>query len=195
MSVLDKIVAAVTPPHSEEERAEARRQARACAQPGDWLSTILGHHERIEAAFRDLKATTAPAERQAAQKKLATLLNGHSMAEEVTVYPALADEAGMMDADTAYLQQVAAKMQMASLEKLDPFSEDYNDRLKHLEGAVLTHVYEEEKHWFPRLQERASAEQRARVTKRYKEEFDRYMDGQAGGSQASVNGSAGTALP
>ena len=175
MSVLDKIVAAVTPPHSDEQRAEARLKARACAEPGDWLSAILDHHERIEAAFKTLKATTDPAAREAAQRKLATLLNGHSMAEEATVYPALADEGGMIDADMAYLQQMAAKMQMAALEKLDPFSQDYTDKLGHLEGAVQTHVYEEENHWFPRLQARASPEQRARVTKRYTEEFDRYM--------------------
>lgn len=41
MSVIDKIVAAVTPPESEEARADARLKANAAARPGDWLSQVL----------------------------------------------------------------------------------------------------------------------------------------------------------
>jgi hypothetical protein len=53
MSVLDRIVAAVTPPESAEDRANARQKARAAAAPGDWLDQILQHHEQIEAAFTE----------------------------------------------------------------------------------------------------------------------------------------------
>jgi hemerythrin superfamily protein len=175
MTVLDKIVAAVTPPESEEKRAQARAKARSIARPGDWFSVILDHHERIESAFADVRAAAEPEARRQALKKLATVLNGHSMAEEVTVYPALADAGGLMDADAAYIQQVAAKTQAAALEKLDPSSEDFLDKLGHLEGAVLHHVYEEEDHWYPKLAEKASMEEQSRVTLRYKEEFERYM--------------------
>ena len=35
MSVIDKVLVAVTPPVSEEKRAEATRTARAAAEPGD----------------------------------------------------------------------------------------------------------------------------------------------------------------
>jgi hemerythrin superfamily protein len=175
MTVLDKIVAAVTPPESQEKRAQARAKARSIAKPGDWFSLILDHHERIEAAFADVRAAAEPAAREAALKKLAMVLNGHSMAEEVTVYPALADAGGLMDADAAYIQQVAAKMQAAALEKLDPSSADFLDKLGHLEGAVQHHVFEEEDHWYPKLAEKASADEQARVTLRYKEEFDRYI--------------------
>ena len=51
MSFFDKIVAAVTPPESAEDRAEARRIARREAVAGDWLEQILNHHEQIEQAF------------------------------------------------------------------------------------------------------------------------------------------------
>ena len=47
MSIIDKVVAAVTPPESEEARAKARAKAEAAARPGDWLSQILDHHRPV----------------------------------------------------------------------------------------------------------------------------------------------------
>lgn len=49
MSILDRAIAAITPPESDEARAEARAKAQAMAKPGDWLSQILDHHRGIEA--------------------------------------------------------------------------------------------------------------------------------------------------
>ncbi len=181
MSAIDKAIAAVTPPVSPEKRAQAHAKARAAATPGDWLSLILDHHEMIERAFAEVKgAATAQARRQA-QKTLGTLLTGHSMAEEAVVYPALAHAGHMVSADMAYVEQVAAKMQMAALERLDPLSQDYLDKLGHLEGAVLTHVFEEENMRFIQLHEQAPAADQQMVTARYQEEFERYMGADSGG--------------
>ena len=55
MSILDKAIAAVTPPVSDEKRAEAHAKARAAAEPGDWLSQVLDHHEQIDQAFAETK--------------------------------------------------------------------------------------------------------------------------------------------
>jgi hypothetical protein len=175
MSLLDKAIAAVTPPVSPEKRAEARAQARAAAQPGDWLSQILDHHEGIEAAFAAVKAAGDIDARRAAQKKLGVLLTGHSIAEEAVIYPALAHAGKTMHATMAYTQQAAAKMQMAALEHLDPLSEDYLDKLGHLEGAVATHVYEEESDWFLDLKQNAPAPDQQAATQRYAEEYGRYI--------------------
>jgi len=177
MSIIDKAIAAITPPVSDEKRQEARAKARAAAQPGDWLSQILDHHEGIEQAFAETKAATTSSERRAAQKRLGVLLNGHAMAEEAVIYPALADDGKLGFANTAYTEQAAAKMQLAALETLDPLSEDYLDKLGHLEGAVATHVYQEESEWFQYLKEFAPAEAQARATERYREEYSRYIDG------------------
>ena len=38
MSIIDEVVAAVTPPESEESRREARAKALAAAGDGDWLA-------------------------------------------------------------------------------------------------------------------------------------------------------------
>ena len=177
MSILDKAIAAVTPPVSEEKRAEAHTKARAAAEPGDWLSMILDHHEQIDAAFERVKTAASADSRRKAQKQLGILLTGHSMAEEAVIYPALAQAGKQGHANTAYTEQVAAKQQLAALEVMDPMSEDYLDKLGHLEGAVRTHIYQEESDWFVDLKQDAPAQVQARVTARFAEEYGRYIEG------------------
>ena len=175
MSIIDKIVAAVTPPETEEARREARERAMAAAGPGDWLSMVLEHHQDIEAAFTAVKdATTAPAQ-MAAQKALATLLTGHSVAEEAALYPALSVSGETGHATMAYTEQSAAKLQMGLLERLEPLSQDYMDKLEHIRGAVAHHVYEEEGTWFLDIKQKLPPEEQQRLTTRYQEEFSRYV--------------------
>ena len=177
MSIIDKAIAAVTPPVSDEKRQEAHKKARAAADPGDWLSQILDHHEGIDQAFAAVKSATSADSRRTALKRLGVLLNGHAMAEEAVIYPALAQAGKQGHANTAYTEQAAAKMQMAALEHLDPMSQDYLDKLGHLEGAVATHVYQEESDWFLDLKKNASPADQERATVRYAEEYGRYMSG------------------
>lgn len=174
MSILDKAIAAVTPPESEEARAKARQQAEAAATPGGWLAQILDHHREIEACFAAVKAATTPDARRSAQKKLGVILTGHSIAEEAAIYPALAADKQVGHAELAYQEQAAAKMEMGLLERLDPMSEDYLDKLEHIRGAVAHHVYSEEGTWFLELSHDIDAAEQARITERYAEEFERY---------------------
>ncbi|SFK57065.1 Hemerythrin HHE cation binding domain-containing protein [Sphingomonas sp. NFR04] len=174
MSILDQAIAAITPPESEQDRREATAKAEALARPGDWLSQILGHHREIEAQFERLR-TAAPSERMAEQKRLGLLLTAHSIAEEVSVYPALAADHQVGHAELAYQEQSAAKMEMGLLERLDPSSQDYHDKLEHIRGAVLHHIYSEEGTWYPKLIESAGPADQDRATSRYAEEYARYM--------------------
>jgi hemerythrin superfamily protein len=175
MSILDKMIAAVTPPESEEARAEARQKAMSAAKPGNWLSQILDHHREIEARFADLRAATTADARRVAQQELALILTGHSIAEESAIYPALAADKQVGHAELAYQEQSAAKMEMGLLERLDPMSQDYLDKVGHIEGAVAHHIYSEEGDWFAELAESANAAEQDRMTRRYREEFDRYV--------------------
>jgi hypothetical protein len=175
MSILDKVVAAVTPPESEEARKEARAKALAAATPGDWLSMVLEHHQQIEQAFAEVKSAANPAARLAAHKTLAVILTGHSNAEESVLYPALAGADEKSHATMAYAEQAAAKTQMGLLEKLPPMSQDYLDKLEHIRGAVAHHVYEEEGTWFIELKEKVPTADQTRLSQRYAEEFDRYV--------------------
>lgn len=89
MSIIDKVVAAVTPPMSEEARLKARAKAGVSAGKDDCLSMVINHHEQTETAFAAVKDAFDPASRVSTLKVLATLLTGHSLAGEGNLYPAL----------------------------------------------------------------------------------------------------------
>lgn len=175
MGVLDKVVAAVTPEASDKDKAEARGEARALSQHGDWLSMVLDHHEAIESAFAAVKAASSAESRRAAQEELATLLTAHSIAEEAVLYPAMALTDQKSHATEAYAEQSAAKVQTAALDDLKPMSQDYLDKLEHLRAAVSHHVYEEEHAWFPALWKESDSTKRATLTSLYERQFSRYM--------------------
>jgi hypothetical protein len=172
MSVIDKALAAVTPQPSEEKRAEATQKARDMASPSDWLSLALDHHDLIREAFAEGRRVRSAADRRAAMEKLALVLNGHSLAEEIVLYPAMAQSGHKAQAGVAYTEQTTAKLQMAELENIAPSSQAWLDKWGHIEGAVLTHMFEEENGWFIHLKKKG--EDQTRLTARYKEEFERY---------------------
>jgi hypothetical protein len=175
MSIVDKVLGAITPPESPEARAKATDKARGAAAPGDWLSMALDHHGQIRAAFERAQAAASAEDRIAAFKALATVLNGHALAEEVVLYPALAKNGEKAHASLAYTEQTTAKMQMAELERIDPADAAWHDKLEHIQGAVLHHMFEEEGTWF--LELKAKAPDQAFLTRRYAEEYGRYVLG------------------
>lgn len=178
MSVLDRIVAAVTPPESEEDRVRARQDARAAATSGDWLDQILSHHEQIEAAFARAEAASGVEARRTALAELGALLTGHSSAEEAVIYPQLSHDHKTHMA-MAYEEQQAAKVELALLEAIDPQSEDWDEKLGHVKGAVAHHVYEEESDRFLHLKRELPLLAQERMTARYREEINRYDGGLA----------------
>ena len=177
MSIIDKVVAAVTPTETEEQRLDARVKARAAAMDGDWLSLVLLHHQQIESAFEAVKAATDSSARVMAQKRLALVFTGHAIAEEAVLYPALvkANEEG--HSSKAYTEQSEAKVQMSLLEDLQPMSPEYLEKLEHIREAVAHHVYEEEGHWFLELRTKLPPADQVKLTFRYQEEYSRYTQG------------------
>jgi hypothetical protein len=185
MSFFDKIVAALTPPESDETRLAARAHARTIATPGDWLTQVLDHHDRIEQAFEQARSATSAEAQRNAQQELALILTGHSMAEEAVLYPALMNGGEKAHAGLAYEEQAAAKVQMALLEKLEPMTQEYRDKLEHIRGAVTHHMYQEESSWFLELSDQIPPAEQMKLAQRYREEIQRYM----GGSATSAPGS------
>jgi hypothetical protein len=155
MFIIDRVMTAIMPTETEEERAQARFHARAAASPGDWLGMVLEHHAQIEMAFVAGIAAGHAAERRAAEKKLALLLTEHATAEEAVLYPALARIGEQGHATSAFAEQAATKTQMAYLETIQPITKDYLDELEHIRTAVAHHIYEEESTWFLELKEKA----------------------------------------
>jgi hypothetical protein len=178
MSWLDKIGSTIFPLASDEKRAQARRTAEGLARSNQWLAQILAHHKAIEQCFEDALSATDIDSRRHAVKELARLNTGHSIAEEVTVYPALIENKGMIggkvQATLAYEEQQMTKIQQAMLEMLDPMSEEWRTKLEHIKSAVQQHVYEEEESRFPELAQALSPGESARLSRRYAEEFERY---------------------
>ena len=151
MSILDKVVAAVVPEPTAEERAECRRKARALSGGSGWLAQVLDHHEQVDAAFQAVRDAADAASRRTAQRRLTTLLTGHSLAEEAVLYPAMAITGHKAHSSEAFVEQSGAKVQVAWLDELEPMSKDYLDKLDHLQSAVTMHVHREESDWFPEL--------------------------------------------
>lgn len=175
MSVVDKILNAVTPEESSEDMAGVRSAARSLSSPGDWLSQILDHHIDLENAFAAAKAATGRDMRLAAQRTLAVILVGHATAEESVIYPAmsLAGESG--HASTGYDEQATVKIEMAKLEALDPDSPRHQEQLENIRASVAHHMYEEEGTWFPFLKKNATPATQSKLSQRYEEEFQRYV--------------------
>jgi hemerythrin superfamily protein len=142
------------------------------ADPGDWLSGALDHHEQIRAAFDAARRAPPGGARVAAMKGLAVVLNGHSLAEEVVLYPALSAIDAADHAEAAYAEQAEAKIEMAALERLSPQSPDWAAQLATIQAAVLAHMEEEETTWF--LEIKDGYRDQAKLTARYREEFERY---------------------
>ncbi|GAA0541355.1 hypothetical protein FHS83_000128 [Rhizomicrobium palustre] len=174
MLIVDKFIAAVTPMESEKDRADARAKAFAAAEPGDWLSLVLNHHLELEDALAAIEELSTPGERRDAFKEFSIFLVGHAIAEEGVIYPALAAHSEAGHANMAYSEQAAVKIEMAVLEQLDPLSEEFEDKLEAVKGALLHHMYEEESDWFLALKKNATPADQELMTNRYAEEFDRY---------------------
>ncbi|MBX9880903.1 MAG: hemerythrin domain-containing protein [Sphingomonas sp.] len=191
MSVVDKVIGALTPPETEEQRMQAHDKARAACSPGDWLSMALDHHEQIYAAFEAVKQAGSPDEARTAQKQLMALFTGHGTAEETVLYPSLAKDGQKGHATQAYTEQATAKMQFAELERLAPLSQEYMEKLGHIEGAVKHHIYEEESIWFLDMKESAPADLQQLATARFREEYERYMNG---AEQGGIGGLGSRAL-
>lgn len=175
MSVLDKVIAAIVPEPSPEKRQEVRQKARSLAGNSGWLALVLDHHEQIDQAFEAVRLASGVNSRRDAQKRLATLLTGHSLAEETVLYPAMALGDHKAHSAEAYVEQSGAKVQIAGLDDLDPMSQDYLDKLEHLRSAVSMHVYREESDWFPELRKHGDSALQGKLSRRYKEEFERYV--------------------
>lgn len=175
MSILDKVIAAVVPEPTAAERAQCRARARELSSGSGWLAQVLDHHEAIEAAFASIKSASNAAARRSALKTLASILTAHSMAEEAVLYPAMALGDQKAHSTEAYTEQSAAKVQTAGLDELDPMSQDFIDKLEHLRSAVSMHVYREESDWFPELRRSGDPSLQGKLTRKYQEEFDRYL--------------------
>ena len=172
MSFLDRIAAALAPAATDEQRREARAKLEAMAASEPFASDILSHHRRIEGLFAEAKQAAGP-QANATIAELALLLNAHSMAEEAVIYPEISENSSKAHAGMAYEEHAMTKVQLAALQKLEPGSQEWREKLDHIESAVQQHVYQEEGSWLPDVIQYAPAEARQRMSMEFREYFER----------------------
>lgn len=173
MSFLDRIAAAVTPAASDEDRAEARRRIEELSMGEPFVEDIVRQHKQIEALFAEARSA-AGAGGQTAVRELALLLTGHAMAEEAVVYPEVSEHSGKTHAGMAYEEHAMTKVQLAKLQQMDPGSQEWIEKLDHIEGAVKQHIYQEEDSWLPDVIRNAPAADRQRMSIEYRDHFERF---------------------
>jgi len=129
----------------------------------------------IEGAFDDLLAAAGAdaTSRAHAHKRLSYLLTAHSVAEENTVYPALAMHGLVDESDKLYLDQAHAKVTNAMLDLADDKGSDaWLEKARSLQSAVLQHAKEDEEgDLYPRLQAAIDPTAAARLASAYRREF------------------------
>jgi hemerythrin superfamily protein len=193
MSFLDRLAAAVTPAASDEDREEARRKVERLAQDELWLRPIIDQHRQIEMCFQEARMASGAHSATRAVEELATLLTGHATAEEAVLYPDVAEFSGKTHAGMAYEEHAMTKIQLAKLKNLDPSSEEWREKLEHIESAVQQHIYQEEDEWLPDLADKLPKERKSLLSQKYDREFDRYMGigEQSGRQRAKPSGEYG----
>lgn len=173
MSFLDRIAAAMAPTASDEDRIEARDRFTQLAAGEQFAEDILAQHRQIESLFMQARQETGM-QAQATVRELALLLNGHSMAEEAVVYPAISEHSGKVHAGMAYEEHAMTKVQLAELQKLQPGTQEWVEKLDHIESAVQQHVYQEESSWLPDVIRHAPPEARQRIAAEFREYLERF---------------------
>ena len=122
MSLLDKIMAKVTPPESDQDRAEARAKAEQLSREHGWLAMVIDHHRRIEVAFQSARGGADAASRRQAFKTLALMLTGHSLAEETVLYPALAEHREKSHAAMSFDEHASSLLTQRFAEEFDRYA-------------------------------------------------------------------------
>jgi hemerythrin superfamily protein len=173
MSFLDKIAAAIAPVTSDKQRAEARDRLEELAVGHLFAEDILAQHKRIEELFAHARLASGN-EAQDIVLELAMLLNGHSLAEEAVIYPEISVNSSKAHAAIAYEEHAMTKVQLAALQKLNPGTKEWSDKLDHIESAIRHHVYQEESSWLPDVIRFAPITDKQRMSLEFRDYFDRF---------------------
>jgi hemerythrin superfamily protein len=169
------VVAATAPARSQVASLSSNTRALTT---GNWLAQIKAQHVEIKRLLDAVKAAPAP-QRSTQFKRFATLLTGHSIAEEVAIYPGIAIEGDQSGAMSLYDEQQMAKITVARIDDAITAGHDAEamQLLGQLESALMAHVAEEENQRFPALLEKTPTAMNNKMTADFRQQFSRYMAG------------------
>ncbi len=150
--------------------------AQTAAASGDWMDMVQAQHALIAKSFDTLMAAKSVRARKAALNAIAYQLTAHSTAEENVLYPALAMNGLMTEADKLYLDQAHAKVLNAELDmgaqKEMTESPDWKEKAQKLQAAILKHAKDDEEGtYYPQLKQKLDAMQNSQLTAQYRLQF------------------------
>ncbi|HEX8103638.1 MAG TPA: hemerythrin domain-containing protein [Solirubrobacteraceae bacterium] len=121
---------------------------------------ILEHdHREVEEMFAELESLRgASTDEDKARRKKVTEnvtieLVRHSVAEEVLVYPKVANKVSKEEVEHAREEHAEAEETLARLEKLDADAPNFDDELKTLMEEIRHHIEDEEGQMFAHMRE------------------------------------------
>lgn len=173
MSFLDRIASALAPAATDEQRRKTRADFEELSVGEPFAEDILAQHRRIEALFAEAREANGPGA-EAPIDELAMLLTAHSMAEEAVIYPGISENSSKAHAGMAYEEHAMTKVQLAALQKLTPGTQEWREKLDHIESAVQQHVHQEEGSWLPDVIRHAPLEERQRMSADFRDYFERF---------------------
>lgn len=121
------------------------------APSDDVVSLLTQDHSAVRQRLAEFDSA-APASRAELFWKLMDQLVRHEVGEELVVYPALRDlEGGAEVADARMAEEAEAEKLLATMEDLDPESQEFTVALHTLRDTVLEHAQKEESEVLPIL--------------------------------------------
>lgn len=137
-------------------------------QASDIVSLLGADHHQIESLLSQWDQTSTDQRPEYFRGLVRTLVQ-HEVAEEVVVYPTVRSDApqGDREADARLAEQAEAEELLATMENLDPESNEFVQKFTKLRSAVLAHAQAEESSVFPLLRESEDLESRLLLGGRY----------------------------
>jgi hemerythrin superfamily protein len=128
-------------------------------QQRDVIEILVHDHREVEDLFQELEALAGDTSEQGRARRSELLdqvtieLVRHSVAEEVLVYPQVADRISEDEAKHAREEHAEAEETMARLEKLDPGDAAFDEELATLMREIRHHIEEEEGEMFAQMRQ------------------------------------------
>src|SRR5215210_5334758 len=138
-------------------------------QQRDVIEILEHDHREVEEMFAELEslrgASTeeATARRKAVTEQVTIELVRHSVAEEVLVYPKVADKVSSEEAEHARKEHAEAEETLQRLEKLDADDPAFDDELATLMAEIRHHIADEEGQMFAHMRQVIDADRLRRL--------------------------------
>lgn len=135
---------------------------------GDIVELLANDHKEAKRLLEQINIAP-PSRRENLFWELVPELVRHEVAEEVVVYPTIRSDApdGDAEVEPRLKEQHEAEQMLSSMEKLDPASDEFGQKLSELRQDVLEHADAEEQHIFPLLLALEHDDTRAKLGARY----------------------------